>query len=424
MRLAGASAQSSRHRPGRPIAKEAIDPDLQREAAACQEACEMVRVYPEGWARLVPQGCELAVGRRRTPGRVGQPLARAGFEDRPQDPHQDLHPVVDAFESQLPASPAQGCERPPCRDGEDGRVTTKRTSSTPTNKSGNRKVFVANPNRRGFVVTRTELDAVEDVARFRALRTDQLLRLHWPKPSQRRHGESRLRELFHQGWLDRTPFYDAPGPPRAIYTLGALGRRHCRTTAPLSIDLSAGRERMRDVLFLRHWLFTTDCVITLRLAAEATGGGLVQLLDERRLRRMLAAVRSDMTVVPDAFVALRVGDAVRGFCIEADRGTVDVRAWRSKVARYLDWTVAPSFKTTFVSPTVLTIVDASACNGDRRVDELATATEGVVADRREDPTMFLFANSAALDGPTAFGAPIWRVGGRAGLVRLGGRGRA
>lgn len=307
-----------------------------------------------------------------------------------------MHPVIAAFKGQLPPSPTQGRERPPCCDDEDGRVTTKRTSSAPTKKAGNRKVFVANPTRRGFVVTSTELDAVEDVARFRALRTDQLLRLHWPKPSQRRHGESRLRELFHQGWLDPTPFYGAPGPPRAIYTLGALGRRHCRTTTSVNVDVSAGRERMRDVVYLRHWLFTTDCVIALRLGAEATGGGLVQLFDERRLRRMMAGPGSEMTVVPDAFAVLRVDDAVRSFCIEADRGTVDVRAWRAKVARYLDWTAAPSFKTTFVSPTVLTIVDVTVCNGDRRVDELATATEGVVADRREDPTMFLFANSMAL----------------------------
>jgi len=299
-------------------------------------------------------------------------------------------------------------------------VTGQRTSSTPTN----RKVFVANPSRQGFVVTGTELAAVEDVARFRALRTDQLLRLHWPRPSQRRHGESRLRELFHQGWLDRTPFYDAPGPPRAIYTLGGHGRRHCRTKPALGIDLSAGRERMRDVFFLRHWLFTTDCVIALRLGAEATGGGLVQLLDERRLRRMLTTPGNDMTVVPDALAVLRVGDAVKSFCIEADRGTVDVRAWRSKVARYLAWTAAPSFTQTFISPTVLTIVDASACNGDRRADELAKATADVVAERHGDPTVFLFANSEALDGPKAFSAPIWRVGGREGLARLGGRGYA
>ena len=51
-----------------------------------------------------------------------------------------------------------------------------------------------------------DLKAVEDVGRFRLLTAKQLLQLNWPKQSQRRYGESRLRELFHAGWLDRQPF--------------------------------------------------------------------------------------------------------------------------------------------------------------------------------------------------------------------------
>ncbi len=283
----------------------------------------------------------------------------------------------------------------------------------------NRKVFVAEPGRRGLLVTSTELAAVEDVARFRALRTDQLLRLHWPRPSQRRHGESRLRELFHNRWLDRTPLYDAPGPPRVVYTLGDLGRSHFRGNPALGVELAVGRERMRDVFFLRHLLFTSDCVIALRLGAEATGGGLVQLLDERRLRRMMGAPGSDMTVIPDAVAVLRVGDYVRSFCVEADRGTVDPRAWRSKIDRYLKWKDAPSFRETFFSPTVLTVVDATACDARRRVTDLAKLTAFVVAERAKDGTMFLFTSSDSLSSRTAVGSPIWLVCGRDGLIPLG-----
>jgi Replication-relaxation len=281
----------------------------------------------------------------------------------------------------------------------------------------NRPVFQTADSPHGFVPGARDLAAVEDVGTFRALRTDQLLRLEWPRPSQRRYGEARLRELFHHGWLDRTPLYDAPGPPRAVYVLGPAGRRHVRSR---DADMSVGRERLRDVLFLSHWLFTNDCLIALRLGAEQTGGALASLFDERGLRRLARSWAREMEVIPDAIAVIRLGDAVRSFAVEADRGTVDLRAWRSKVERYLRWTATRSYSAQFASPTVLTVVDGTRCDAGRRLKDLVKTTEETVGAGR-DASLFLFSASGELNSGSAFRAPIWRVAGRPALTRLGPR---
>src|SRR5687767_14871949 len=120
-----------------------------------------------------------------------------------------------------------------------------------------------------------DLKAVEDVGRFRLLTANQLLQLNWPKPSQRRYGESRLRELFHAGWLDRQPFGYGLGHPLAVYSLGPEGRLHVaeKTGVPASmLGPRPVKERNHDLLFLKHHLQTVQTIINLAAAAERHGG--------------------------------------------------------------------------------------------------------------------------------------------------------
>src|SRR4051812_267936 len=91
----------------------------------------------------------------------------------------------------------------------------------------NRRPAFARTSGKGghtLCVTQRDLAAVEDVGRFRFLTATQLLQLHWPRLTQRRYGESRLRELFHAAWLERQPFGQGLGHPLAVYSLGPRGR--------------------------------------------------------------------------------------------------------------------------------------------------------------------------------------------------------
>src|SRR4051812_28558567 len=117
----------------------------------------------------------------------------------------------------------------------------------------NRPVFRRELDGSGVCVTARDLAAVDEIGGFRFLTTSQVLALVWPRPSQRRYGESRLRELFHRGWLSRLPLYDRAGPPQAVYFLGQQGRRHyAARLGSTSADLGPGpaREAARDLLFL------------------------------------------------------------------------------------------------------------------------------------------------------------------------------
>ena len=159
-------------------------------------------------------------------------------------------------------------------------------------------------HRHGFVLMERDLKAVEDVGRYRFLTAQQLLQLNWPKSSQRRHGESRLRELFHAGWLDRQPFGVGLGHPLAVYSLGPLGRLHVAAQASVAVSKVGPRpvkERNHDLLFLQHHLQTVQVVINIAAAAERHGGSLVLYREERLLRADWARDPKETRLLPDAF---------------------------------------------------------------------------------------------------------------------------
>jgi hypothetical protein len=206
-----------------------------------------------------------------------------------------------------------------------------------------------------FRPTTQDLRAVEDVRRFRLLTGTQLLQLHWRRPTQRRHGESRLRELFHAGWLDRQPYADGLGRPRAVYSVGRLGRLHLaeKLGLPLSqVEPRPAAERRNDFFFLRHHLQTVQVVIHLQLAAERRGGAVVHFREERALRADWARYHLERRVIPDAFVVLAVGTHVQSFCLELDRATVDRRAWQHRIVGYSAWAKTDTFRQELRSPVV------------------------------------------------------------------------
>ena len=284
---------------------------------------------------------------------------------------------------------------------------------TRAGKRRNRAVFRRTEGATGFARGARELAAVEDVGRYHILLGSQLLALHWPRPGQRRHGERRLRELYHHGWLDRVPLYNQLGPPRALYLLGHLGRVHCAQQLGVGVHAfgpQPAREREHGLLFIEHHLFSVECMITLRLACEAIGGGVVHFQDERSLRAINLRNRSTLPTVPDSFVVLNAAGRIQSFCLEADRGTVDLRAWRRKVQGYARWSQTRPYRETYRNPAVLTVIDSAACPAERRLHGLKTAAEEESNSVGADPSMFWFTTSDLLTVASVLFAPIWQVG--------------
>jgi hypothetical protein len=292
-----------------------------------------------------------------------------------------------------------------------------------SNRTNRRPAFTrsSRSGRHALCVTERDLKAVEDVGRFRFLTARQLLQLHWPRPSQRRHGESRLRELFHAGWLARQPFGSGLGHPLAVYSLGPKGRAHvAATSATPAAGLRARpvRERNHDPLFLKHHLQTVQIVINLAQAAEIHGGGLVHYRDERLLRADWAEDRAANRVVPDAFIVLAIGARTQSFCIELDRATVDAVAWRRRLGEYLAWTRTGRFTRELMSPSVLLVVEATPKVAQRRVQQLKELVDEAVGRDEVPPYLFWLSTLDAVGPDAVLDEAVWLAGGREGLHRL------
>jgi len=285
-----------------------------------------------------------------------------------------------------------------------------------------RSVFSPCVNRRRpFLPTLRDRKAVADAGRFRFLTTAQLLQLNWPRKEQRRHGEARLRELFHAGWLDRQPLYRGLGRPHAVYSLGPLGRQYvAELTGVAAADVAPrpARERSRDMLFLQHHLQTVQTVINLEQAAERLGGSVLHYRDERSLRADRMHDRAANPIVPDAFLVLNVGLKVQCFCVELDRATVDHRAWQRRAADYFAWARTNRFRDELKSPPMLVVVDGPAKVAQRRVIDLKTLVEEEALRLKADASLFWFTPLSLACADAALTQPIWLVGSQSELQPL------
>jgi hypothetical protein len=281
------------------------------------------------------------------------------------------------------------------------------------------KVFERDERRAAsFHITDNDLRAVEHVARYRLILGEQILQLNWPRPSQRRHAESRLRGLCHAGWLDRQPYVDGTLKPRAVYGLGRLGRQ--RVAESLGVSMSdlgprPAKERAHDALFLKHHLLTVQFAINLSVASEHLGGSLLHYEDERPLKASHFRNRATMPVIPDAFAAVSVGTRTQSFCVELDRATVEHKKWRERVRGYWEWSRSAEFSQRYHRPTVLVVVAAEPRIATRRVSDLKRITE---AASERDPSMFLFTTLEQATPAAILDQPIWFVGGQNSLYRL------
>jgi hypothetical protein len=224
--------------------------------------------------------------------------------------------------------------------------------------------------------------------------------------------------MFHAGWLDRQPFVDGLERPRAVYTLGKLGRQHIAET--LGIPMSQlgprpAKELAHDALFLKHHLLTVQFAINLAVASERLGGALLHYEDERPLKANHLKNRLTMPVIPDAFAALGIGGRTQSFCIELDRATVERRAWQRRVNGYWDWARSEDFRQRYNAPAVLVVVAAQPSVAKRRVNDLKAIAE---AASRGDPSMFLFTTLDDASPEAVLAEPIWAVGGQRALFSL------
>jgi hypothetical protein len=277
----------------------------------------------------------------------------------------------------------------------------------------------ADAPRRPLHLNHTEQATLEAVSQFGPVSSDQLRQIVWPRPSQKTYAESVLRRLFDAGYLGRIAFIDGTGPPRVLYVLGPMGRRAEAQRRQLSASTIAPRpakQRSYKPMFLAHHLATVQVVINFRLAAARLHGTLTQYTRDRQLRRDRNDSVARLPVIPDAFVALNVAGRTQGFFIELDRATKTVASWRDRFGDYWLFRKAEAYQNDFMSPAILTVVDAAAPRAGSRLRALKQALEATAEGR--DTTLFWFAKLSEATADAILTKPIWQIGGLEGSYSL------
>lgn len=185
---------------------------------------------------------------------------------------------------------------------------------------------------------------VTDVVRLRFLTAGQLARLHFasiPQPVTRiRRVQRTLQRLVDHGLLvrcERRVGGVRAGSASFTYAAGAEG---IRLTGYLN---GHGIPRARTVYepgvsFVDHSVACSELYLRL-VEAERTGS--VEVLEHQAepdsWRTFLGAIGARLSLRPDAFVALGVGEFEQRSFVEIDRGTEGSSALRRKLSSYLDY---------------------------------------------------------------------------------------
>ena len=237
---------------------------------------------------------------------------------------------------------------------------------------------------------------VRDVVRLRFLTAGQLARLHFaaiPQPLTRvRRVQRTLGRLVEHGLLLRCQ--RRVGGVRAgsaSYTYSATAEA-TRLVGYLS---GQGIPRARAVhepgtTFVDHSVACSELYVRL---IEAERAGRLELLEHQVepdcWRNYLGAIGSRLSLRPDAFVAVGVGEFEQRSFVEIDRGTEGTSALRRKLSAYLDyWRCGAEQHAYDVFPRVVWQV-----NGDKRASVLHALVDELPAVSR---TLFVVTNADAV----------------------------
>ncbi len=147
-----------------------------------------------------------------------------------------------------------------------------------------------------------------------------------------------LAELYHAGFVVRVlqPTTAPHGSAPILYTLDRRGMSYLRAAGfAAGARFRPSEDRSRQGLFLRHTVATNDLlVLLLKLLPQDPSVRLVTLLTERQLKRRplrVADASGVLTVIPDAWAALRSGQTQACLAFEVDCGTTERKRFQRKI---------------------------------------------------------------------------------------------
>lgn len=268
--------------------------------------------------------------------------------------------------------------------------------------------------RNFLLVTAADVSVLEAVRRFHFLTAEQTTQALYGRGSLT-YARARLKRLADAGYLQRLylPRAMRGGSSAIVYTLTSNGHQACDPSNRLVRQKRPAEHQRHGSLFLDHTLAVNEVLIAAhRLAQQIPGIYIADCRHERDLRRHPTRVQLDrgqtITVIPDGYLDIRLHERVQMcFTLEVDRGTVEARAFRRKIAALLAFALGP-YRSLFhtQSLTITFVVDGD----ERRLTNVVTWTERELqgSGKQRHADLFRFTRlPAEIDPVRLFCTPRW-----------------
>jgi len=276
---------------------------------------------------------------------------------------------------------------------------------------------VTNPPR--MRLTARDMAVVLAVRDYRVLRRDQIQRLLFPSQNTANY---RLQLLFQHGFLERRwrPVEYGQNPGQAIYLLGKRGADLLAKSIAVPSEIVA-RQGVSNTVhspFLQHALSVSDVRVAFTIGAQRAGYCIERWIREDGLKAAGDYVYTSyntetprqVAIIPDAYLALRLGDRRAHFLLEVDRATETSGRWAHRVQAYLTYIASGRYSRRFgtTSLRILTITTSR-----ERLTNLQRATEEAGGG-----SLFWFTTLGLVQPETVLSEPIWQVAGQEGMNKL------
>jgi hypothetical protein len=250
---------------------------------------------------------------------------------------------------------------------------------------------------------------------FRVLHQDQIETLLF---GSRQTAQLRLAKLYDHGFLDRRPLPTIGGAASSpiLYVLDKRGAELLR--AEYGIDAQVQKKGKKlGVKFLEHTIDINTFRVAVVVAARDSDYELEQWIDDQSLSADYDRVdiptpkgtSRSVAIIPDGYFVLNVpwisGRARTRFCLELDRGTMDLGRFKSKILAYIAYVESGAYSQRYQSKSlrVLTVTTSLA-----RLANLKAKTEQAGGHEA-----FFFTTLDQVSSETIFHDEIWEIAGSA-----------
>ena len=277
-----------------------------------------------------------------------------------------------------------------------------------TDQGKRRRKFVREGSTAPLRLQARDIELLRDIAEHRYLNTSQILALH---AGSRRNLLERLSRLYHLGYLERPRVQKkaALASSHLVYSLGRKGAEVLASSAEeREILLRRIRENEHTLPLLAHSLMISQFRVCLELALRGREDvKLARWVQGYDLKNLLSKHGANPPLVPDAFLILETPTHRYPCFLEADRATMSIERFVSKLRLYWQHNREEKFKDTLgvAHFRVLTVTPSEGrttnlCNASRDAD-----------DRHEGSLMYLFLSQAKYDvsTPETLLQEVWKT---------------